>query len=51
MSMGLALATVALVFAAYAVGWFDDVKEMEKVYDSLKGKSKIVVGKDTFSLQ
>ncbi len=37
--------------AAYAVGWFDDVKEMEKVYDGLKGKSKIVVGKDTFQLE
>ena len=24
--------------AAYAVGWFDDVKEMERVYDGLKGK-------------
>ena len=30
--------------AAYIVGWFDDVKEMERVYDSLKGKSKIVRG-------
>ena len=30
--------------AAYVVGWFDDVKEMETVYDALKGKSKIVGG-------
>jgi hypothetical protein len=37
--------------AAYAVGWFDDVKEMEKVYDSLKGKSKILVNKDSFELK
>lgn len=37
--------------AAYAIGWFDDVKEMEKVYDSLKGKSKIVVNKDGFELK
>jgi hypothetical protein len=37
--------------AAYVIGWFDDVKEMEKVYDSLKGKSKIVVGKDSFKLE
>ena len=37
--------------AAYVVGWFDNVKEMEIVYDSLKGKSKIVVGKDSFRLE
>jgi len=37
--------------AAYAVGWFDDVAEMEKVYDTFKGKSKITVGKDTFKLE
>ncbi|MCE9561430.1 MAG: hypothetical protein K8U57_05190 [Planctomycetes bacterium] len=37
--------------AAYVVGWFDDVKEMEKVYDSLKGKTKIIVGKDSFKLE
>ncbi len=37
--------------AAYAIGWFDDVKEMEKVYDSLKGKSKITVGKESFKLE
>jgi hypothetical protein len=37
--------------AAYIVGWFDDVKEMERIYDSLKGKSRILVGKDTFKLE
>jgi hypothetical protein len=37
--------------AAYAVGWFDDVKEMETVYDRLKGKSKITVTKDSFKLE
>jgi hypothetical protein len=37
--------------AAYAVGWFDDVKEMETVYDTLKGKTKIAVGKDGFKLE
>jgi hypothetical protein len=37
--------------AAYVVGWFDDVKEMEAVYDRYKGKSRIVVGKDTFVLK
>jgi hypothetical protein len=29
--------------AAYAIGWFDDVKEMETVYDGLKGVKRIVV--------
>jgi hypothetical protein len=37
--------------AAYVVGWFDDIAEMEKVYDKLKGKSKIVVGKDSFKVE
>jgi hypothetical protein len=37
--------------AAYAVGWFDDVKEMETVYDTLKGKSRIAVGKETFEIK
>ncbi|HEV3436204.1 MAG TPA: hypothetical protein VG122_02530 [Gemmata sp.] len=37
--------------AAYVVGWFDDVAEMEKVYDKYKGKSKIVVSKETFRLE
>jgi hypothetical protein len=37
--------------AAYAVGWFDGVKEMETVYDALKGKTKIAVGKDAFKLE
>jgi len=29
--------------AAYAVGWFDDIDEMNRVYDQWKGKSRIVV--------
>jgi hypothetical protein len=37
--------------AAYVVGWFDDVTDMERVYDSLKGKSRIVLGKDSFRLE
>ena len=37
--------------AAYVVGWFDTIKELEGVYDSLKGKSRIVLGKDTFRLE
>src|SRR5947209_13802718 len=36
--------------AAYVVGWFDDVKEMEKVYDRYKGGSKIVIKGDQFRL-
>lgn len=37
--------------AAYAVGWFDTVAEMNAVYDRLKGKSRIVVTKDGFKLE
>jgi hypothetical protein len=37
--------------AAYAVGWFDDVKGMETVYDRYKGKRAIVVEKGTFRLE
>jgi hypothetical protein len=29
--------------AAYAIGWFDDVKEMDKVYDGLKGVKRVTV--------
>jgi hypothetical protein len=29
--------------AAYIVGWFDDVAEMERVYDGFKGKREIVI--------
>jgi hypothetical protein len=37
--------------AAYVVGWFDDVKEMEKVYDRYKGARAIDVTKDGFRLR
>jgi hypothetical protein len=37
--------------AAYIVGWFDDIKEMEKVYDKFKGKKSIVIEKDKFTLK
>jgi hypothetical protein len=37
--------------AAYVVGWFDDVAEMEKVYDRYKGKRAIVLGKGSFRLE
>jgi hypothetical protein len=37
--------------AAYVVGWFDDVAEMEKVYDRHKGKRAIVLDGDMFRLE
>jgi hypothetical protein len=37
--------------AAYVVGWFDDVAEMEKVYDRYRGKRAVVVEKGTFRLE
>ena len=37
--------------AAYVVGWFDDVKEMEKVYDQYKGKKAIVLKDGGFRLE
>ena len=29
--------------AAYCIGWFDDIPEMQRVYDQYKGKHTIVV--------
>jgi hypothetical protein len=37
--------------AAYIVGWFDDVPEMQKVYDQYKGATRIVVADGKFKLQ
>jgi hypothetical protein len=37
--------------AAYVVGYFDSVAEMERLYDRYKGKSRIVVNADGFALQ
>ncbi len=37
--------------AAYVVGWFDDIAEMEKVYDRYKGKTAIEVTKDGYRLR
>jgi len=37
--------------AAYVVGWFDDIAEMNKVYDRYKGKHTIVVEGDKFQLE
>jgi len=37
--------------AAYVVGWFDDVAEMNKVYDRHKGKRTLVVADGKFRLE
>ncbi|HXG08299.1 MAG TPA: hypothetical protein VNK04_00770 [Gemmataceae bacterium] len=37
--------------AAYVVGYFDDIKEMEKVYDQYKGARAIVVESGKFRLE
>jgi cytochrome c-type biogenesis protein CcmE len=37
--------------AAYIVGWFDDVAEMEKVYDRYKGKRTLKVAEGKFTLE
>ena len=37
--------------AAYVVGWFDDMPEMEKVYDRYKGKTKIELSARKFELK
>jgi hypothetical protein len=37
--------------AAYIVGWFDDVEEMNKVYDRHRGKRTLTVTGETFRLE
>jgi hypothetical protein len=37
--------------AAYVVGWFDDIKEMETVYDRYKGAKAIEVTKEGYRLR
>jgi hypothetical protein len=37
--------------AAYVVGWFDDVAEMQKVYDRYKGKRALVVEGNKYRLE
>jgi hypothetical protein len=37
--------------AAYVVGWFDNVEEMEKTYDRYKGAKKLVVKDGRFELE
>jgi hypothetical protein len=37
--------------AAYAVGWFDDVAEMEKIYDRFKGRRNLTAKEGKFVLE
>jgi hypothetical protein len=37
--------------AAYVVGWFDDKADMERTYDKYKGKTRIVLGENSFELK
>jgi hypothetical protein len=37
--------------AAYVVGWFDDVAQMEKAYDAHVGKTRIVIDGKSFRLE
>lgn len=37
--------------AAYVVGWFDDVPSMQAAYDAHKGKTKIVLERNSFRLE
>ena len=37
--------------AAYVVGYFDDIPDMEKVYDRNRGKSRIVISNGKFQLE
>ena len=37
--------------SAYVVGWFDDVREMQRVYDRHAGKKRIVIEGDSFRLE
>jgi hypothetical protein len=37
--------------AAYVVGWFDDIADMEKTYDRYKGAKSIVVDASTFAVK
>jgi hypothetical protein len=37
--------------AAYIVGWFDSIEEMEKVYDKYKGKKTITIKDGAYALE
>jgi hypothetical protein len=37
--------------AAYVVGWFDEIADMERVYDKYKGKRKLTAHADGFTLE
>lgn len=36
--------------AAYVVGWFDDIPEMQRIYDQYKGAGRITIRNGAFSL-
>jgi hypothetical protein len=37
--------------AAYVVGWFDSIPEMQKVYDKYKGKRALIVEGGKYRLE
>jgi hypothetical protein len=37
--------------AAYVIGWFDDIPQMEQVYDRYKGATRITADAAGFQLQ
>jgi hypothetical protein len=37
--------------AAYVVGYFDSIEDMEKTYDHYRGKSRIVLEDGKYSLE
>ena len=37
--------------SAYVIGWFDDVAQMEKVYDAHRGKTRLVIDGKSFRLE
>jgi hypothetical protein len=37
--------------AAYVIGYFDDIADMEKIYDRYRGSSRIVIRDGKFRLE
>jgi hypothetical protein len=37
--------------AAYVIGWFDDIPQMQQVYDKYKGATRLIVESDNFKLK
>jgi hypothetical protein len=36
---------------AYVIGWFDDVGEMQRVYDRFQGATRLTLEKNLFRLE